>query len=42
MLRGMGVDFAQGFHVGKPQPLEAAGLLSHIETRSSASNPARS
>jgi diguanylate cyclase (GGDEF)-like protein/PAS domain S-box-containing protein len=42
MLRGMGVDFAQGFHVGKPQPLEAAGLLSHIETRSSGSNPARS
>jgi diguanylate cyclase (GGDEF)-like protein/PAS domain S-box-containing protein len=42
MLRGMGVDFAQGFHVGRPQPLEAAGLLSHIETRSSGSNPARS
>jgi diguanylate cyclase (GGDEF)-like protein/PAS domain S-box-containing protein len=35
MLRGMGVDFAQGFHVGKPQPLEAMGLRSHIETRSS-------
>ena len=42
MLRGMGVDFAQGFHLGKPQPLEAAGLRSHIETRSSGSNPARS
>ena len=42
MLREMGVDFAQGFYVGKPQPLEAAGLRSHIDTRSNGSKPARS
>ncbi len=42
MLRSMGVDFAQGYYVAKPQPLDAVGLLSHIDTRSSGSNPARS
>ena len=42
MLRSMGVDFAQGYYVAKPQPLDEVGLLSHIDTRSSGSNPARS
>jgi diguanylate cyclase (GGDEF)-like protein/PAS domain S-box-containing protein len=42
MLRSMGVDFAQGYYVAKPQPLDELGLLSHIDTRSSGSNPARS
>jgi diguanylate cyclase (GGDEF)-like protein/PAS domain S-box-containing protein len=42
LLREMGVDFAQGFYVSKPQPLDAVGLSSHIETRSSGSKPARS
>ena len=42
LLRGMGVDFAQGFHVGKPQSLEALGLSSHMETVPTARNPARS
>jgi EAL domain-containing protein (putative c-di-GMP-specific phosphodiesterase class I) len=42
LLRGMGVDFAQGFHVGMPQPLDELGLSSHMEIRSSARNPARS
>jgi diguanylate cyclase (GGDEF)-like protein/PAS domain S-box-containing protein len=39
MLRDMGVDFAQGFHVSKPQPLDALGLSSHIESLSSGSKP---
>jgi len=26
LLRGYGVDYAQGFHVGRPKPLEAVGL----------------
>jgi diguanylate cyclase (GGDEF)-like protein/PAS domain S-box-containing protein len=42
LLRGMGVDFAQGFHIGKPQPLDVLGLRSHIEMRSSERKPARS
>ena len=41
LLREMGVDFAQGYYVGKPQPLEAVGLRSHIENRSTGSKPAR-
>jgi EAL domain-containing protein (putative c-di-GMP-specific phosphodiesterase class I) len=27
MLRQYGIDYAQGYHVGRPVPLEEAGLV---------------
>ena len=43
LLRGMGVDFAQGYHVAKPAPL-AAGRVAAPTSRDapSGSKPSRS
>ena len=27
MLRELGVDYAQGFHIGRPEPVQAAAVM---------------